>query len=162
MLKIPHCLNSRFTDGAQKVVRLAAFCTGCALYSWYSFLLEANSTQGHSASAIYATSEGRGYKKMQKCQLSLVPIRVFLNFRQLRTVDWILQSFFWNVCRQLQFVECCLWSATHLLLNRSIMDEIKCRVNWGIFERKCVARKMFHNFLVNPNHPSFRKSPHSN
>jgi hypothetical protein len=73
-----------------------------------------------------------------------------------------LQSFFWNVCRQLECVEYFLWSATHLLLNNSIMDEIKCCVNWRMFERNYVARKMFHNFLVNPNPPSFPLSPHTN
>jgi hypothetical protein len=49
MLRIPHCLDSRLTDGA----RLSALCTGHALLSrdiifcfWYSFLLVAEGTQG--------------------------------------------------------------------------------------------------------------------
>jgi hypothetical protein len=47
MLRIPHCIANRLTDGGKVVAALYPPET-LFFYFWYSFLLEAEQTPGHS------------------------------------------------------------------------------------------------------------------
>jgi hypothetical protein len=97
MLRLPHFLHNRLADGGEVVslTRRPPFTP--QEYSWYLFLLEAESTQGHSAAGRISSNEKIhliGIRSRDLAVCSIVPQPTTLPRAPLRKIPFIK---FYNV-----------------------------------------------------------------